>query len=337
MQKIKKITLTFLFFILTLSLFFIAPAFSFADEKEVYLGGIPAGFTLGLGGVQIVGMCEVLTDCGARCPARDAEISIGDVIKNLNGIKIESAQDLDTVLSKEIRDTFTVNLLRNGEEKTTEIQPVKEITSGKNKLGVLVRDSVSGIGTVTYIEKDTLKFGSLGHPVLDECGNCMSVNGGKIYNCSIVNVIKGVRGKAGELKGVFLNDKHIATANENCIAGIFGKFENDFDFSNFKKVKVASIDEVEQGKASIYSTIDGLQPKKYSVSIIKIDKYNKQNKNFVIKITDNELLAQTGGIVQGMSGSPIIQNGKLIGAVTHVFLNDPTRGYAISIENMLNY
>lgn len=311
-----------------------APIGVSADSKEVYIGGIPAGFTLGLGGAQVVGICEVLTVEGTKCPAKEAEIYVGDIILTLNGISIESAQDLDAILAKEPKEEFSAVIQRNGEKITVNIKPAKDITSGKRKLGVLVRDSVSGIGTVTYIEKDSLHFGSLGHPVLGENGEAMKVCGGKIYNCSIVNVVKGIRGKAGELKGVFINDSCIATAEINCESGIFGTFNKNYDFSEFKSINTASVNEAHPGKASIYTTIDGVTPKEYSVSIVKVDKYNKQNKNYVIKITDDCLLSETGGIVQGMSGSPIVQDGKLIGAVTHVFLNDPTRGYGISIDNM---
>lgn len=336
MRKYQRLTL-FVLFALMITLSTFSACFSaFADNTEVYIGGIPAGFTLKLGGVQVVGVCEVLTQDGTKCPAKDADISVGDIIKSINGIKIESAQDLDAALKNDRRNGYTISIYRNGDTQSKNIYPAKDITNGKNKLGVLVRDSVSGIGTITYIEKNTLKFGSLGHPVLDENGECMNACGGKIYNCSIVNVVKGIRGKAGELKGIFLNDKPVATAEKNCASGIFGKFNEDYDFSDFESVKIADANDVVQGKATIYTTIDGITPKKYSVSIIKVDKYNKQNKNFVVKITDNDLLENTGGIVQGMSGSPIIQNGKLIGAITHVFLNDSTRGYGISIENMIN-
>ena len=334
MRKFKFSTLTILLIFIIAFAVAGTPVGASADGKEVYIGGIPAGFTLGLGGAQVVGICEVLTVDGAKCPAKEAEIYVGDIILTLNGVTIESAKDLDTVLAKEKKTEYTVEIQRDGEEMTKEIKPAKDITSGKRKLGVLVRDSVSGIGTVTYIEKDTLRFGSLGHPVMGENGAAMKVAGGKIYNCSIVNVVKGIRGKAGELKGVFLNDTHIATAEKNCDCGIFGQFKKGYDFSRFKCAKTAAVGDTHPGKASIFTTIDGITPKEYSVSNVKVDKNNKQNKNFVIKITDDTLLAQTGGIVQGMSGSPIIQDGKLIGAVTHVFLNDPTRGYGISVDNM---
>lgn len=178
-----------------------------------------------------------------------------------------------------------------------------------------------------------MRFASLGHAVADSTGKLMDVDKGSIFQCSIVNVVKGERGRAGELKGLFLNDKSIAAADTNCATGVYGNFNKSYDTSSLKSMRIG--EDAQPGKASIFTTIDGVSPKEYSVSIVKVDEGNKQNKNYVIKVTDKELLERTGGIVQGMSGSPIVQDGKLIGAVTHVFLNDPTRGYGISIANML--
>ena len=197
----------------------------------------------------------------------------------------------------------------------------------------MIRDSISGIGTVTYIEKGTLRFASLGHAVADNTGKLMNVEKGNIFQCSIVNVVKGERGRAGELKGLFLNDTSVAVADTNCVTGVYGNFNKNYDTSSLKTMRIG--ESAQPGKASIYTTVDGVAPKEYSISIVKVDGGNKQNKNYVIKVTDKELLERTGGIVQGMSGSPIIQDGKLVGAVTHVFLNDPTRGYGINISNML--
>lgn len=305
----------------------------FAQKKEVYIGGMPAGFTMGLGGAQIVGVCEILTEDGTACPARQADLAVGDMILSYGGIKIESAADIDSALAVKGGESAEVVICRDHEEIRKEICPAKDIVCGKYKLGVLIRDSVSGIGTVTYIEKDTLRFGSLGHAVADESGESMRLNAGSIYRCSIVNVIRGERGKAGELKGLFLNDKGIATADINCGSGIFGNFEKDYDFASLELAEISS--NAQPGNAVIYTTVDGITPQKYSIQIVKSDISNRQNKNFVIRITDKNLLDVSGGIVQGMSGSPILQDGKLVGAVTHVFLNDPTRGYGISIKNMI--
>ena len=288
----------------------------FAQKKEVYIGGMPAGFTMGLGGAQIVGVCEILTEDGTACPARQADLVVGDMILSYGGIKIESAADIDSALAVKGGESAEVVICRDHEEIRKEICPAKDIVCGKYKLGVLIRDSVSGIGTVTYIEKDTLRFGSLGHAVADESGEPMRLNAGSIYRCSIVNVIRGERGKAGELKGLFLNDKGIATADINCGSGIFGNFEKDYDFASLELAEISL--NAQPGNAVIYTTVDGVTPQKYSIQIVKSDISNRQNKNFVIRITDKNLLDVSGGIVQGMSGSPILQDGKLVGAVTHV-------------------
>lgn len=332
MHKLKN---KFLFALAVAVLAFVYLSASFgvsAQVAEVYIGGMPAGFTLGLGGAQIVGVCEVLTDEGAVCPARDAGIAVGDIICTLNGVKIERASDIDKVLDGGCGKA-KVSVRRGNERIETQILPAEDIASGKRKLGILIRDSISGIGTVTYIEKGSLRFASLGHAVADGEGKLMKVDKGDIFQCSIVNVVKGERGRAGELKGLFLNDKSIAAADTNCITGVYGNFKKDYDTASLKTVQIG--DSAQPGKASILTTVDGVTPKEYSVSIVKVDNGNKQNKNFVLKITDKDLLERTGGIVQGMSGSPIMQDGKLIGAVTHVFLNDPTRGYGIAISNML--
>ena len=213
------------------------------------------------------------------------------------------------------------------------VLPAKDKKTGKFKIGVLIRDTLSGIGTITYIEKDSLHFGALGHGVSE--GPIHDASEAKVFTCNVIGVNKGTRGKAGELKGLFLNDRTIARAEHFCGTGLFGTFAGGYDFSACETAQIASASEATIGKAVIYSTVDGTQPKAYEIAIAKVDANDRDNKNFVIKVTDETLIEETGGIVQGMSGSPILQNGKLIGAVTHVFLNDPTRGYGISIERMM--
>jgi stage IV sporulation protein B len=223
---------------------------------------------------------------------------------------------------------------RGAETNEVYVYPVKDKVSGNYKIGILARDSVSGIGTVTYIDKSNGRFASLGHSVEGENSQKLQISDGTVYECSIVGVNKGVRGRAGELRGMFIGDKRIGTAEKLCDCGIFGCISKDFDYTGLS-CAVADSSSVIPGDAYIYSTVNGIFPKKYEIEIVKVDKHAKDNKDFVIKITDDELIAETGGIVQGMSGSPILQNGKLIGAVTHVFLNDPTRGYGIDIQTML--
>ncbi len=304
-----------------------------AAEREVYVGGMPAGFTLGMDGAQIVGFCEVLTKDGTRSPAKEAGLEAGDLILSFGGVRVTSASDIDAAIRAGGGGEGEVVVRRGGERVTATVLPAQDAASGRGKLGVLVRDSISGIGTVTYIEAGSLRFGSLGHAVAGEDGKAMEVGQGEIYRCSIVDVVRGERGRAGELKGLFLNDRRIALADRNCASGIYGYFDRSYDFGGLRRVQIG--EEAHPGEASICTTVDGVSPREYAVSIVKVDEGSRTNKNFVIKVTDEALLAETGGIVQGMSGSPILQDGRLVGAVTHVFLNDPTCGYGIAIANML--
>ncbi len=304
-------------------------------EKLVYIGGMSAGFTLKTGGAQIIGLSEIATENGTTSPALKAGLRAGDIIYKVGGIKVESIAHLNELVSKSKGNSLKFDIKRGEECFSVDIQPIKEKITEKYKVGVLIRDSVSGIGTVTYIEKDSGRFGSLGHAVSSEYCSEMQIDGGAVYECNIVGVQKGVRGRAGELRGMFINDKLIGNAEKLCNCGIFGQISQEFTPDELM-CAVASSAEAKPGKAYIYSTVDGISPKKYEVEIVKVDKNNRENKNYVIKITDDALLQETGGIVQGMSGSPIIQKDKMIGAITHVFLNDPTRGYGIDIHTMLN-
>lgn len=307
-----------------------------ADEcsYEVYVGGMPAGFTLSAGGVQIIGLCEVMGEDGVYTPAADCGLLVGDILEKAGGIALTSITQLNEIINKNGGKQIQLSVVRGGEALEVKINPMKDRVTGRYKIGVIVRDSVSGIGTVTYIRKDDGRFGALGHSVTGENKNELSITTGGVYGCSIVGVMKGVRGKAGELKGMFLNEISFGKAEKLCQCGIYGQINEDYDTSCLETAQADS-DDVKMGKATIYSTISGIVPKEYQIEIVKVDKSNKENKNYVIKITDKELIDQTGGIVQGMSGSPILQEGKLVGAVTHVFLNDPTRGYGINIDCMM--
>ena len=305
-----------------------------ADERIVYVGGMSAGFTLKSGEAQIVGLCEVITENGVISPAVNAGLRTGDRIVKVAGIRVETIEELNEIVNKSQGKALAFEVNRGKETLSFSIQPVKDKISNKYKIGILARDSVSGIGTVTYIDRKNGRFGSLGHSVMGENNAPLRISDGTVYECSIVGIQKGVRGKAGELRGMFINDKLVGNAEKLCDCGIFGEVCSDFEYDGLTRVS-ANSNGVIPGAAYIYSTVDGTQPKKYEIEIVKVDKCSKDNKNYVIKITDEDLIAETGGIVQGMSGSPILQDGKLVGAVTHVFLNDPTRGYGIDIQTML--
>ena len=305
-----------------------------AEAPSVYVGGLSAGFTLKTGGVQIIGLSEVATEGGGRSPAAEAGLKSGDIIQKAGGVAIETITELNEIIDKSKGKSLILNIYRGNEEVCVKIKAAKEQKSGRYKIGVIVRESISGIGTVTYIDKKSGRFGSLGHSVVTEGHRKMQISAGKVFECSIVGVAKGIRGKAGELKGMFLSDKCFGEADKLCDCGIFGQISKDFPLHTLATAQADS-EGVKPGSAYIYSTVSGIEPQRYDIEIVKVDKNNKENKNYVIKITDDELIAETGGIVQGMSGSPIMQDGKLIGAVTHVFLNDPTRGYGIDIGKML--
>ncbi len=306
-----------------------------AAAEKYYVGGMTAGFMLGAGGAEVIELSEVVTKEGTASPAKDAGIRPGDCICAVNEEPIRTIEDLNHALEASKGKEIEITLRRNGEFATVSITPVKDKKSGKFKIGVLIRDTLSGIGTVTYIKKNGKQFGALGHKVADDNNELLQISDSKVYLCSIIGVNKGTRGKAGELRGLFINDKPIAKAKKICDTGLFGTFEN-YDLKDCKLVETAPLSEAEIGKAYIYSTVNGTTPQRFEIAIAKIDEGNKENKNFVIKVTDEALIEYTGGIVQGMSGSPILQDGKLIGAVTHVFLNDPTRGYGIGIEKMIS-
>lgn len=304
-------------------------------EQQVILGGIPVGISLNNDCVEIVGFSQIITEKGACSPASDAGLQIGDKITKINGKKINKTHDISDAVAQQ--NELDLTFLRNETENKVKIIAQKDVLSGKNKLGMWIRDQSYGIGTLTFV-KDGKYFASLGHPITSKNGEIMQITGGKVHDCNILGVNKGLIGKAGELKGAFNNKQSIGNISINNKFGVYGQFDkNPQSLDVTKVVSTANIQEVKPGRAQIYSTIDGNKPKYYEIEIIKIkSQAENHEKGLVIKVTDKELLAKTGGIVQGMSGSPILQNGKLVGAVTHVFINDPTRGYGVFIENMLD-
>lgn len=329
----KKITILFITVIALLLPIAISPTTAYASTY-VYLGGMPAGFMISTRGAMVVGVCDVIGKDEILSPSKSAGIKAGDKILYVNNLETNSARDIEHSLDKYKKGSVLVIIERKGEELKLNVTPHKDLATSKYKLGLLIQDNMSGIGTITYITEDK-QFGALGHAITED-NKKIDVVSGKVFECNIIDFIKGERGKAGELKGYFIKNKDfgsISFANEK---GIFGKLNYVPEYSLDKKLEVASNSEIKPGKAYIYSTIQGETPLKYEISIIKVDENQRENKNLVIKITDEKLLEQTNGILQGMSGSPIVQNGKLVGAVTHVFLNDPTRGYGIAIENMMN-
>lgn len=303
--------------------------FAFAESRKVFLGGAPAGFSIQTRGAFVAGLSDVITKDGVISPAKDAGLLQGDTIYYINDIEVNCALDVEKTL-KSSKEEIEIDYYRCGNLCSTTLKPAIDL-NGDKKLGIFIRDDVSGIGTITFIDDNNIA--TLGHPVLDENDGLMKIMSGKIYSCNITGYVKGERGNPGELRGVIFKNDEIGVIERNTEYGVFGKTVENFDKSKFSEIEIG---EGKIGDAEIYTTIDGKVPKRYSVSIVKADTILSDTKNFVVKITDKDLLENTGGIVQGMSGSPIIQNGKLIGAITHVFINDPTRGFGISINNMIN-
>ncbi len=302
----------------------------YAGEQNLYLGGYVCGFSIDVQGSQVVALTEVVGDKGIVSPSKCAGLVVGDVIMSVNGKKISNSQDFSEILENYEGGYLILEVMRGETRLFFDVFPEKDVV-GSYKIGVFLRDDLQGIGTVTYVKEDG-SFASLGHPVTDTNGKLIEINGGKVYSSSILGVLKGVRGRAGELKGIFIGDKDKGEVYKNSNSGMYGKFYN-FDRENAVKIERGV---AHMGSAKILSTVDGDTPKYYDIEIVKTDFRKNNLKNLVIKVDDKNLLEYTGGIVQGMSGSPIVQDGKLVGAVTHVFVNDSSRGFGISIDNMLN-
>ncbi|MGL5354259.1 MAG: SpoIVB peptidase, partial [Clostridium sp.] len=270
-------------------------------------------------------------------PAKDAGIELGDVILKINGEVIDSSKDLSRKIASLEVGKIDVEILREDKKISKEVVLLKE--KQQYKLGLWVRDSTAGIGTLSFYDKETGYFGALGHPITDgDTNRIFSIKQGELLSSSVLSVRKGEKGNPGELKGLFVNDKlSIGEINKNTKAGVFGKTDSDLTNDLYSKpIKVGFRNEIKEGPAKIITTIDENGPKEYDIEIVKLLSQDTPGpKSMVIKVVDKELLEKTGGIVQGMSGSPIIQNKKIVGAVTHVLINKPDVGYGIYIEWML--
>ena len=307
------------------------------EEKEVFVGGIPLGFSLNTKGLIVVGDNSVLTQEGNKETQKDKTILPGDILTEINGKEITSVSVVEEELNDFDNEFVNLKVLRKDKTIDVKLKPAKDMESNKYKLGLWVKNSASGVGTLTFVDQNK-NFGALGHPITDyETGSIIPVQDGKIYNCSLVGITKGERGKPGELKCLFLQGKNSkGSVSKNTNSGVFGDIK---DSSNIvdenKKAIVGNRINVKPGKAYIVSSVSGVL-EEYEIEIIKANNQKqKSDKSIIFRVKDKRLLSMTGGIVQGMSGSPILQDGKIIGAVTHVFLNDSTKGYGIYIDWML--
>lgn len=326
------------FFLVTI--LFCLPIFAVSNNKttqddiKLYVGGMPFGAKIISNGLTVVKFSE--TKGNNASSAYAAGIRQGDIITKINNKHINSIEDFTKEIDKIGGNEMNVTVIRDSKELTFNVKPKYSIDDGKYKTGIWVKDSTSGIGTVTFITPDNCAFGGLGHAICDSStGKIVPLQRGTVMDVTINGVIKGQIGTAGELKGCF-DAKKIGTLVKNSECGVFGLLNKDTFTSPEPIMSICHKNEIKEGEAYIWCTLDEGTPQKYKVEITSIDTSNSSTKNLKIKICDNRLLEKSGGIVQGMSGSPIIQNGKLVGAVTHVLINDPTQGYGIFIENMLN-
>ncbi len=325
-------------FNVNLKLFGIFPVSSvkvdIVDDMYVAVLGTPFGIRLYTDGVLVVEVSDVDTENGNVSPAKEAGIEKGDIILTINGQKVLSNEDIAKIIEQSNGQPLTVEFKRNNRFLTTQLTPQKSADANKFKAGIWVRDSSAGIGTLTFYSPGFQVVAGLGHGVYDsDTGILLPVAGGQLVGADIFRIEKGKAGSPGELKGRF-NSSLIASLEYNCQMGVYGAVSNEMKVSDL--IPVALKQEIVDGSAKIICTVDGSGPKEYSCEIKRrLSSDNDGIQNMIIEITDDRLLNLTGGIVQGMSGSPIIQNGKLIGAVTHVLIDDPTKGYAIFAENML--
>lgn len=304
------------------------------ERTYVVASGKPFGIKMYSDGVLVISIADVQTTSGSKSPAKDAGLQVGDIIKSINGSLVYKTEEVAQAIEKSGGNQLSLEVVREGKNLVLALKPEKLEGQNVYKAGFWVRDSCAGIGTMTFYNTRTNCFAGLGHAVCDvDTGAILEIKSGEIVPAKITGVYKGVSGTPGELCGIFSADSAIGTICCNNETGVYGFMNSAIDA---EEIPVAFKQEVETGKAQILTTINGETPQYYDIEIIKINLNSASvQKNMVIKITDERLIESTGGIVQGMSGSPIIQNGMLVGAVTHVFVNNPKQGYAIFAENMI--
>ena len=305
------------------------------EERRVYVSGETFGIKLYTNGVIVVGTQAVETASRRVNPAAEAGIEVGDIIVSINNINVFSSDEVSAILNENNGDSYRIKLKRNGRYKTFVLTPAYSEREGCYKAGMWVRDSTAGIGTLTYFDKKTGTFGSLGHQVNDvDTNDIMPLLEGEAVSARVTKIQRASPGATGSLACDFESNT-IGSLLLNSANGLYGSYS--FISENAFEISVAPPQKVYKGKAQLLCEIDGEKPRMYDIEIIGVS-FNRgeEQKDIVFKITDKELLNKTGGIVQGMSGSPIIQDNSLIGAVTHVIVNNPEKGYAVFAQSMLD-
>ena len=306
------------------------------EKQEVLVSGSPVGIYMETKGVLVIESGEITDREGIRRTPAEHIIQSGDYICEIDGKVLTGKRQLMQLVRENQGEPMELQVIRHQETIKLEMTPV-ETEDGSYKLGIWVRDNIQGIGTLTYVEPNGT-FGALGHGISDaDTGERLEISDGDLYRADILSIRKGTAGTPGELRGVinYREENRIGTICGNSQYGIRGQMEPGKYTESMKKIPTGLKQEIQTGKAEIRCDIgDGIR--EYQCEILEIDSNARDtNKCFVLRITDDDSLSRTGGIVQGMSGSPVLQNGKLIGAITHVFVNDPTKGYGIFIENMM--
>lgn len=302
---------------------------------------IPLGRAVGIklfsDGVMVVGLSDVATAAGGSSPAKDCGLREGDIITHINSEEVDTIEEVQEILQTVGDDKLSIRAMRDGRQVQMTVQAAKCSPDGSYKLGAWIRDSMAGIGTMTFYDPEAGVFGALGHGINDvDTALLMPLSSGSIMYAEVSDVKKGTCGAPGELHGTFQVSRDMGDLYANTKSGIFGQLTDESLAAGAKPVEVAQRSDVKTGKATILSNIAGDKVEEYEVEITRVYPQNDNDtRNLMLKVTDSRLLDATGGIVQGMSGSPILQDGKLVGAVTHVLVNDPTSGYGILAENML--
>ena len=312
------------------------PAWAADGEQSLIPLGKAVGIKLFADGVLVVDLSELEQDGAAVSPAEDCGLKEGDLILAANGEKVRSTEHMQSILQENGEVPMELEVKRGSTTAVMSITPLR-CGDGVCRLGAWIRDSMAGVGTLTYYDPVTNSYGALGHGITDvDTAKLMPLASGSIMETTVKAVKKGEQGSPGELKGDFSVQRDVGTLQANTDGGIFGTVSDEAFISTAKSYPVADSDEIHTGAATILATVSGDMTEEYEVEIVKLYPKTQATRNLLVRVTDPRLLEVTGGIVQGMSGSPILQDGKIVGAVTHVLVNDPTKGYGIFIENMLD-
>ncbi len=308
------------------------------SERVLIPGGQSVGIKMNVKGVLVVGLDEIETEVGICSPGYEAGLQIGDIITAIDGVPVSYASEVSEVIRAAGAKELQLKVMRKENQEDIRVRPVLDHASGNYKIGLWVKEKIAGIGTLTFYDPKTNTFAALGHGIYEsQTGTLLGAGDGQLLPTEVRSIKEGTAGKPGEIRGVFYgSEKPFGSVKKNSDFGIYAKGSEFKKFTEAEPIVMGYQDQVEKGKAYILTTIDGDKVERFDIEITKVNhQQTPDGKGMEIEVTDSRLLSYSGGIVQGMSGSPIIQNNRLIGAVTHVFVNDPTRGYGIFAEWML--